>query len=698
MTILPKKRIILVFLSMITLVYFCHALETQSKKKSVRNLPEHHRSWFEEDVVYIITPKEKDVFLQLDNDRQRDLFIEAFWKHRDPNPNTRENEFKEEHFRRIKYANKHFGRESPGPGWRSAMGRIYIILGEPRTIERFESMAEVYPLIIWFYQGLTRFRLPDPFNIVFFKRDGIGEYRLYSPIRFGPQELLIHFKGAPDDYLLAFNELLQIEPSIAEVSLSLIPGEYIYGTPSLSIASEILISDRIPTAPKYNVEDAYAEKLLKYKDIVEVEYSANYIGNDSASSIFQDKSGIFFVHYLIEPHRISFEKYGGKFHTTLEVNINVSDLKGKTVLQYQRDIPIQFNKVRFEKIKDKMFSYQDLFPLIEGNYKMSILLKNHISKEFTSMEADIFIPDSLSLTMSNLILGNKIIRDSKYKGKNKPYLFKSMQLVPSPRNGFTQNDTIYVYFQIIGLDEELKNKAYISYSIFKNEEKIFSSEKAVIEYQDKPKFFKEFSLKSFPPANYKIKASLLDENKKEILSKHSFFYISHSPHIPRPWVLSIPMADSADPYYENILGNQYLNIGNIQKAKRLLEKAFRRKPNSVKFALDFCRALFHDKKYQQAKETATPFLESQHRERFLRIMGESCQALEEYKQAISFYKEYIIHFGTNLLVLNAIGECYFKLGNIAEALDTWKKSLELDPNQEELRKKINSIKEKKGGN
>ncbi|HEX2695527.1 MAG TPA: GWxTD domain-containing protein, partial [Acidobacteriota bacterium] len=87
-------------------------------QRSIKDLPQNYRKWLEEEVVYIITPKEKEVFLKLENDRERELFIEAFWKQRDPNPNTPENEFKKEHFRRITYANQWYGRDSPGAGWR----------------------------------------------------------------------------------------------------------------------------------------------------------------------------------------------------------------------------------------------------------------------------------------------------------------------------------------------------------------------------------------------------------------------------------------------------------------------------------------------------------------------------------------------------------------------------------------------------
>ncbi len=153
------------------------------------DLPPQFQKWLAEEVIYIITRTEKDVFLKLTSDRERDLFIEAFWKHRDPTPDTPENEFKTEHYRRIKTANHLFGRQGPRPGWKTDRGRIYIILGEPNDIQRFEGKTQTYPAEAWFYQDQTKLGLPPGFHIVFFQAGGIGESKLYSPARDGPQAL-----------------------------------------------------------------------------------------------------------------------------------------------------------------------------------------------------------------------------------------------------------------------------------------------------------------------------------------------------------------------------------------------------------------------------------------------------------------------------------------------------------------------------
>jgi GWxTD domain-containing protein len=114
--------------------------EKQRKKNSKalkQELSKPYKKWLDEDVSYIITDEERAAFKQLSNDEERDNFIEAFWQRRDPTPDTEENEFKEEHYQRIAYANEHFA--AGVPGWRTDRGRIYIVFGKPDEIESHPS-------------------------------------------------------------------------------------------------------------------------------------------------------------------------------------------------------------------------------------------------------------------------------------------------------------------------------------------------------------------------------------------------------------------------------------------------------------------------------------------------------------------------------------------------------------------------------
>jgi GWxTD domain-containing protein len=113
----------------------------KQKKKNERALKQElskpYKKWLDEDVIYIITDEERAAFKQLSNDEERDNFIEAFWQRRDPTPDTEENEYKEEHYQRIAYANEHFA--AGVPGWRTDRGRIYIVFGKPDEIESHPS-------------------------------------------------------------------------------------------------------------------------------------------------------------------------------------------------------------------------------------------------------------------------------------------------------------------------------------------------------------------------------------------------------------------------------------------------------------------------------------------------------------------------------------------------------------------------------
>jgi GWxTD domain-containing protein len=668
--------------------------KTPSTKELIKALPEKYKKWLEEEVVYIISPKEKEVFLSLENDRQREMFVEAFWKQRDPNPNTPENEFKDEHYRRIQYANKNYGKESPGAGWRSDMGRIYIILGEPQYTEKYENLSDLYPTIVWFYQGMAEYGLPNAFSVVFYKPEGTNEYVLYSPVKDGPQRLMPHYSGDMTDYIQAFQKLVSIEPNVANVSLSLIEGETLMEIRP-SIASEVLLYQKIPDAPVYKVRDTYADKLFKYKDIIEVEYSANYLDSDALVSVYRSGGGIYYVHYLIEPKKLSLEKNGDNYQTTIVINGIVTDENGQQVYQFDRRLPLNLRSEQVDSIRDRLMSFQDVFPLVPGKYKLSILLKNYVSKEFTSFEASLSIPDR-GLLMSRLILANRLTRSNQYRGLNKAFLLDDLQFVPSPRNDFVVGDRLYAVFQLWGLTPELKQSGSLNYEIVKeNGDKVKSFSKKISDYQGSQVFYEEIPLDGWSPANYMLTVTLTDTNNNVVLSQKENFFISHLPALSRSWVMTKPVEGDNSAEVQHALGLQYWNRQDQARAAKYLEAAYRLNPKEPAYALDFCRLLLASQKYQEVMAVAGPFVSQEQNYDFLEILGQAAQALNQYEQAINYYKQYLAHFGTNVNILNAIGECYSELGNADEALYAWERSLQLEPNQEKIRAQIKALKEKK---
>jgi GWxTD domain-containing protein len=113
-------------------------------------LPRVYQRWLYEDVRWIITPEEQIAFLRVSSDEDRDRFIEGFWERRNPKPDRSENEFKEEHYRRLAYANEHFAAGISG--WETDRGRVYIVNGAPDRIERLSPGGNRKPAEIWHYR------------------------------------------------------------------------------------------------------------------------------------------------------------------------------------------------------------------------------------------------------------------------------------------------------------------------------------------------------------------------------------------------------------------------------------------------------------------------------------------------------------------------------------------------------------------
>lgn len=659
-------------------------------------LPPRYKKWLEEEVVYIITPREKDVFEQLKTDRERDLFIEAFWKHRDPTPGSPENEFKTEHYRRLNYVNQFFGRSSPLPGWRTDRGRMYIILGEPNDIQRFVGKSDVYPTEVWFYQGKTDQGLPAGFNLVFFQEGGNGEYRLYSPVGDGPQALMTNYSGDPFNYLAAYQELEKIDLTLAHVSLSLIPGEESgsFGRPSLS--SDLLIQ-KVEMLPSKEVEDKYAQKFLQYKDIVEVEYTANYIDSDSLVKVLRDPWGRPFVHYALEPAKLSVNQYEGKYYSTLSLNGKISSPEGKTIFQFDKTITVEFNEEEMQNISYRPFAIHEMIPLIPGNYKLSILLKNEVSKEFTSLEQSLVVPEENgSPAMTSLILGYKVAKAEAGSKKMKPFQVGPYQVYAQPNRVFLRKEALILAFQLQGLTPEMKERGEIKY-VFKTGDKEFqSNSRKITEYADAGDFVQELSLADFLPAHYGVRVSLILDGR-ELVAKEDEFDVTHREGIPRPWIYTRVLPDSSDPLYKYVIGVQLSNSGRFKEASENLEKALQAKPDSVDIAYHLARAYVGLSAYEKVELVLLPFFNKPETPKYevYFLLGQSYFARGEWQRVIDLFNQAINHYGVNTGILNPLGQSYLKLGKTEEARLVWKKSLEIDPQQSQIQKAIKSLKEKK---
>jgi GWxTD domain-containing protein len=669
-------------------------------------LPERYKKWLDEEVVYIITPHEKDVFLKLQTDRERDIFVEAFWKHRDPLPATPRNEYEEEHYRRLNYANATFGRATPLPGWKTDRGRIHILLGAPRNIEQYTNVSGVHPAEIWFYIGDPALGLPTGFNIIFFKRNGTGDYVLYSPSADGPRALMADPETAlenlprptygrvrSEDQAL-YEALQNLEPNLARQSLSLIPNE---AAPAgiASLASERLMA-AVFALPEKNVQDDYADAILRYKDSVEVEYTANYVSSDVQAQIIRDDKGESFVHYTIEPARITAEEIGGKYEVRFRLTGRVSDEAGRTVYQFDKDFPFTLTAEELEDVKAKSLSVQDVFPLVPGRYNFDILLKNVLSKEFTGAARTLVVPaPGAAPAISPLLLAYGVEKRPGAAGERVPFKTGDEQLLAQTQKTFSAGNTLVLFYQLYGLTEPLRLSGALRTDFFK-EDKPFQSRTSKVESAgETATVIDRQPLKDFPPGYYQARVTLLDGQGQEIVSAKENFEVSPATAVPRPLVVSkvAMVAGSADDLYA--LGIQSLSLGDVATARARLAEAHARAPQRPDIAVSYAQVLFRDKDYAGVKNVLSPLAVAEDAPaEVLALLGQACHALGEFLEASTLYTTYLTRFGANIDILNYLGTCHYQLGNTAAALQAWTKSLELKPDQPQLRDLVESIKKK----
>src|SRR5882672_10604127 len=207
-----------------------------------QKLEKNYREWLERDVIYLINKEERDGFRRLATNEARDKFIESFCEIRNPNPGSPTNTYTDEIYQRIAFADARFGIGSGMEGWRTDRGRAYITLGPPQQKQVFRNSANLYPIEIWFYSGANP-ALPPFFYVMFYQREGSGDYRFYSPYTDGPDKLTTGVEGINSRSAALRMIGKSAGPEVARIALTLLPDEPVDETTGIvSLQSDILLN------------------------------------------------------------------------------------------------------------------------------------------------------------------------------------------------------------------------------------------------------------------------------------------------------------------------------------------------------------------------------------------------------------------------------------------------------------------------
>ena len=668
-----------------------------AQKIAEKDLAPRYQDWLQL-VGYHIQPIEKDVFLQLRNDRDRDAFIETFWKQRDPTPGTPENEYQDELVKRFKYVNEFFSRGTTRPGWQTDMGRYYMILGPPQSIERFDATLGLVPAQAWSYYGDARKELPPQFVLVFFQRGGVGEYKLYDPVSDGPSRLLQNQRdiGDPFDYEALYEKVYDISPTLAEYSLTRIPGDY--GMAFGPSPRNALLLASIIESPKKDVNPSYASHFLNLLGVVSTEYLTNYVDSTAVTALVRDPAtGLRFLSFSMVPAAVNVDAYVPKDQFYCNFRVDISLRVGESIIfQYGREFPLYFPQSDWERVRASGLAIEESFPVLEGRYRLNVLLTNTVGKQFSVLEQDIEVPaDPPGPSINGPFLGYKF--ETYPRDVHIPFKVNDRKLVTDPKMTFARTDTVAVLFNLVNVTEDLFRGGSARISVRGLREaspvrKDYTLRLDATPYAKVLSFPQTVPAADLDPDYYDLVVELIGADGRTIDTKKASFVVSPAPAVGHPIANAKGVALANQFLYRYMLAQQAEKTGRPDAARALYEQAYQLNPEYKEGVIMYAGFLNKTGDFGAALEIARK-LEADEQRKFTYhvLRGQALMGQEKYEEAVSEFVSANKLYNSDIQVLNGLGRCYFRLGRKAEALEALKASLSLDPKQDAVKKLIDEI-------
>lgn len=417
-------------------------------KTSIKDLPPRYQTWLKDEVNYIITNEERNAFLLLPTDEDRDKFIDRFWELRNPVPGAPDNPYKDEIYRRIEYAKQYLD------GVHSAMGQVYITLGEPKQRAKYYGREDVRPMEIWFYQN-TSPALPPYFYVVFFDRDNNGTMRLYSPYMDGPSKLATSVLTVNDNKhsLQAIDRSLGRE--VARTTLSLLPDAPV----DMQNATASLESDVLLANIKNLANHPLTKAELEQKRLAESVTHRILLGDeflDVITAPLRDSAGNLNLHYLLRLHQPSdfaIAQADNKFFFNVAFSARVFGPDNKLIFAQEKEISRYLDPVEVERIKKSLFGYEGWLALAPGKYKIDFVLTNKVTKTAYRAERQVVMPGPVtSGTRLSEVLAFSNARSVGADKDYLPFTFGGVKFTPITGEGltFAPGQNLNVLYQIWG--------------------------------------------------------------------------------------------------------------------------------------------------------------------------------------------------------------------------------------------------------
>jgi GWxTD domain-containing protein len=504
-------------------------------------LSKTYRKWLDEDVRWIITDDEKATFMQLSNDEERDQFIEAFWQRRDPTPDTEENEFKEEHYRRIAYANEHYAAGIPG--WKTDRGRMYIVFGPADEVESHPSggsyerpmeegggQTSTFPFEQWRYRYIEG--IGQEVIIEFVDSCMCGDYHM--TIDRSEKDALKYTPGAG---LTMYEQM-----GMASKASRFNNGLEQLGTGPMNSDLQTKQFDRLEQFAKLQ-----AAPKVKFKDLEEVvshKISVNLMPFDVRADFVRVTSDTVLVPITIQVRNrdVTFQNKDGVQRGTVNIFGRVTTLTGKIVQTFEDTVQIDVPPELLAKTAENSSVYWKAIPLrvSQNRYRLDIAVKDVNGDRTGSWSRGIVIPDFSEdhLSNSSLIIADQMEPVAAKNVGTGNFVIGTMKVRPRVQSSdgkpvsFKRDQKLNFWMQVYNLsvDEKThKPSATIEYNVTD------ASNKAVIHtvestdtmgnVGDQVTLQKTLSAANLQPGIYKIEIKVNDKLSKQTVDPTATFAV-----------------------------------------------------------------------------------------------------------------------------------------------------------------------------
>jgi len=432
------------------------------------------KKFLDNDAAYIITAAERKAFLALATDDERGSFIENFWRRRDPDPDTEENEYREEHFERIAYANEHFA--SGIPGWKTDRGRIYIAWGKPDSIESHPSggaydrpsyagygSTTTYPFEIWFYRHLDG--VGDGIEIEFVDPTGTGEYRIARDAN--EKDALKYVPGAGN----TLAEQLNIQTR-ADRLMGF--GQQGYMRSQDMPFERMRIEKDLSTPPRVKFTDL--QKVVGTDSPV---VDVNPVDFDLRIDFFRQSEDKVVTTFTVQaPNKeLQFKESGGFQTASMNIFGRITAVSEKRSGIFEDSVSQTATVEELVSLRDRQSIYQRAIALAPGTYKVDVVVRDVNSGSTGKRSLGFTVPryEDKKLSTSSLILTSSL-RVTNERDIGQRFVVGNLKVIPNLTGIYKRGQSVGVYLQVYNAEIDqttLRPAVDVEYVVSKDGKELF---------------------------------------------------------------------------------------------------------------------------------------------------------------------------------------------------------------------------------